>query len=94
MSGSQTAVAPWPVVSECRLARRLVDEDHECAQCDDSHPHRWIAWHEAPQRDGKSLVGNVLARGIAVRCTVCGGRKCDLPACLLRRHHIGPHELY
>lgn len=33
------------------------------------------------------------ASGRAVRCRICGGRKCDRPACISRRHHRDHHIL-
>lgn len=37
---------------------------------------------------------SLTAPGIPVRCKVCGGRKCDVDSCLLRRHHRGEHEYF
>lgn len=78
-----STVAPWPVVWECYYpAPSLVKQNHTCPQCDGSHDHEWVAWHDAPE----------VAPGIPVRCRTCGGRKCDMPTCRLRRHHIEDHE--
>lgn len=77
--------APWPVVGEC-----YGDVSHPgkvCPQCDGSHEHRWLAWPEAPQ----SIKAGY---GVPVRCTVCGGRKCDDALCMNRRHHSDPHTGY
>lgn len=98
-TAEKDAPAPWPIVRECHYpAPSLVKQGHECPQCDGSHDHEWVAWHEAPHPapdlTGSSLVGKSSGPGIAVRCRVCGGRKCDLPSCLLRRHHGGNHEHY
>lgn len=87
-----TVTPPWPDVSECYYpAPSLVAAGHTCPQCDGSHDHEWVAWHDVPhgayKRDGKP-------RGLPVRCRVCGGRKCDRPTCPLRRHHGGDHERY
>lgn len=87
-----TASAPWPIVGECFSSHR---PDHSCPQCDGSHDHQWVAWHDAPQVSrGTSVTGGHSGPGLPVRCTVCGGRKCDMSACMLRRHHGGDHELY
>jgi hypothetical protein len=76
--------APWPVVWECHWpAPSLVKQGHSCAQCDGSHAHVWVAWPDSPDAVGT---------GIPVRCRTCGGRKCDVSTCLLRRHHGGDHE--
>lgn len=75
---------PWPVVSECHGHT----DGQDCPQCDGSHEHRWKAWPDAP---------DVIKAGpgVPVRCITCGGRKCDMPACRLRRHHFGEdHDLY
>jgi hypothetical protein len=70
---------PWPLVGECH-SKHL--EGHLCSQCDGSHEHQWVAWPDAPN-----------ARyGLPVRCRICGGRKCDVAACRLRRHHLEDHE--
>lgn len=82
------AEAPWPVVRECHYpAPSLVAVGHTCPQCDGSHDHDWVGWPDAPRR----VTGGP---GLAVRCRVCGGRKCDHAACRLRRHHRGPHDDY
>jgi len=83
--------APWPIVGEC-FSSRL--PDHECPQCDETHDHQWKAWHDAPKAPGGtwSDVGDVTGPGIPVRCKVCGGRKCDRPACMRIRHHDSDHE--
>lgn len=64
--------APWPVVDECQASHR---EDHECPQCAWQHEHDWVAWPN--QAD---------LNGIPIRCSKCGGRKCDHDECALRRH--------
>jgi hypothetical protein len=51
--------------------------DDGCQQCDGSHEHRWV---EGPAN-----------YGVPVRCSICGGRKCDVDDCWERRHHQGPH---
>jgi len=80
---------PWPVVGEC-YGHKLPDDT--CRQCDGSHGHQWMAWHEAPQVGRRtSVVGGQSGPGIPVRCTDCGGRKCDAAECMERRHHRGPH---
>ena len=68
---------PWPLVSECFSSAQ---PDHPCRQCDGSHVHQWIAGEFADP-----------AAGIAVRCRICGARKCDRAECILRRHHKGHH---
>ena len=85
------STAPWPLVNECH-SRHIAD--HVCPQCDGGHDHRWVAWHDAPEvAPGITNAGPLYAApGIPVRCTVCGGRKCDLPECRHPRHHYGPHE--
>lgn len=76
-----TAPLPWPDVQECYWpARGLVEQGHTCAQCDGSHDHVWVSGPEVPYG------------GVPVRCRICGGRKCDMPACRLRRHHPEDHE--
>lgn len=91
-----TAAPPFPVVNECHYpAPSLVAAGHSCPQCDGSHDHAWVAWKAAPGNGaGGSVVGGMSGPGLAVRCRICGGRKCDLPACLLRRHHGGDHEWF
>lgn len=74
--------APWPIVGECFSKHRA---GHSCPQCDGSHEHVWVTWRWAP-RAIKS------GPGFPVRCRICGGRKCDQPACQLRRHHREEHE--
>jgi hypothetical protein len=82
---------PWPVVDECHSTR----PEHRCAQCDGAHEHQWVAWHDAPHPSpGTSVVGRSSGPGIPVRCKTCGGRKCDVSDCMLRRHHGGPHERF
>lgn len=76
---TDTSTAPWPVVGECFSKQK---PSHACPQCDGSHVHVWVAWHHAPDA----------AYGVPVRCRICGGRKCDRPACSLRRHHAEEHE--
>lgn len=79
--------APWPEVPECHWpAVSLVAAGHTCRQCDGSHEHEWVAWPDAPAAER--------GHGVPVRCRDCGGRKCDMAACRLRRHHRGDHELY
>ena len=71
---------PWPEVDECHWpAPTLVAAGHTCLQCDGSHEHQWVAGPPTPA-------------GIPVRCRVCGGRKCDMAACRLRRHHQEDHD--
>lgn len=83
-----TSTAPWPVVPECFSDHR---KHHTCPQCDGSHVHDWVAWRDPdPAVLGTSTHGETLP----VRCRTCGARKCDRPACLLRRHHRGDHEDY
>lgn len=78
---AETLTAPWPIVSEC-YGKATHKDGGACAQCNGSHEHVWVAWKDAPD-----------ARyGVPVRCRICGTRKCDLPECSARRHHIGPHE--
>ena len=91
---THTPDAPWPIVGECYWpAQGLVDQNHTCGQCDGSHAHVWVAWHDAPgNRAGGSVVGGSSGPGLPVRCRVCGGRKCDTAACRLRRHHHDDHE--
>lgn len=85
-----TAGAPWPIVAECHGHRGGVT----CPQCDGTHEHHWKAWKDAPTSgSGSAVVGGVSGPGVPVRCTSCGGRKCDIPNCRLRRHHLGEdHE--
>lgn len=91
----EASAAPWPLVDECYGHQRAVrrgETDPTCPQCDGSHRHRWLAWHEAPQvAPGISCVAKMSGSGLPVRCAVCGGRKCDDPVCAERRHHDGPH---
>lgn len=75
--------APWPIVPECHTGRT------PCPQCDGSHDHVWVAWHNPDP-----TVLGYAGLAIPVRCTTCGARKCDTPACRLRRHHGEPHDLY
>lgn len=75
--------APWPVLNECHSIRL---GGHECPQCAWEHEHDWVAWTSDQTR---------LARGdtsVAIRCTKCGGRKCDRDSCGLQRHHEGDHS--
>jgi hypothetical protein len=72
-------VSAWPDVPECYGHR----DGSVCAQCDGSHDHQWI--EGAPPYPSSTA--------IPVRCSVCGGRKCDWSACWERRHHRGPHVL-
>lgn len=97
LAGETRTPPPWPIVSECHYpAPSLVKQGHSCPQCDASHDHEWAAWHDAPQADpyghGTTVTGGSSGPGIPVRCVTCGGRKCDLGSCLLRRHHRGDHE--
>lgn len=66
-------VAPWPVVNECHGSQL---PHHECPQCAWVHQHVWVAW---PSSGDPS--------GVPVRCSKCGGRKCDREMCGLQRHH-------
>ena len=86
--------APWPIVGECHWpAPSLVRQGHTCPQCDGSHEHEWVAWHDAPSNGaGGSVTGKSSGPGIPVRCRACGGRKCDVDNCRLRRHHREEHE--
>lgn len=70
-----------PDVPECHATLR---PDHSCPQHDGSHLHRWVPC-VVTYKDGTHPQD-------AHRCTVCGGRKCDVPACTERRHHVGPHH--
>jgi hypothetical protein len=82
-------VPPWPVVPECY---KHTNPDETCPQCDGSHEHVWKAWLDAPKTgSGSAVVGGTSGPGVPVRCTVCGGRKCDLSNCSGRRHHAPPH---
>ena len=84
--------APWPTVGECYWpASSLVRAGHQCQQCDGSHDHQWVTWHDAPQTGVGSVVCGHGGPGLPTRCTTCGGRKCDMTACWERRHHAGPH---
>jgi hypothetical protein len=74
--------APWPIAWECHSD---LEPDHSCPQSDGSHVHAWVAWPDAPAQV-------TAGPGTPVRCKTCGGRKCDIPTCLLRRHHGGDHE--
>lgn len=89
-----TLGAPWPIVDECHGHKHGLG----CAQCDGTHVHVWKAWKDAPHPEGApgvSVVGGTSGSGVPVRCVTCGGRKCDTPACRLRRHHFGEdHDLY
>jgi hypothetical protein len=92
----ETDDAPWPVVDECyghRTTKQRGDAEPTCPQCDGSHRHRWLAWHQAPQvAPGTSCVVQMSGPGLPVRCAQCGTRKCDDPVCTERRHHRGPHH--
>lgn len=80
------AGAPWPVVAECYTHA----DGTTCRQCDGSHEHQWKAWN--PEH-GHAI--DTTTNGVPVRCVDCGARKCDMPACMLRRHHYGDdHALY
>lgn len=85
----ETTTAPWPIAAECRYpAPRLIAEGHQCPQCDGSHVHIWLVWRTPdPEVLGVSTTG-----ALPVRCKVCGGRKCDVRNCSLRRAHGEPHE--
>lgn len=84
--------APWPLVWECH-SNSVLHPDHTCGQTDGSHDHLWVAWKTVPTvAPGIALVNRQSGPGIPVRCKVCGGRKCDVDTCLLRRHHGGDHE--
>lgn len=81
--------APWPVVNECHWpALTLVKQQHTCSQCDGSHDHQWVGWHDVDSKVTRFADG----AAVPVRCRICGGRKCDMPTCFLRRHHRGDHE--
>lgn len=69
---------PWPDVNECH---GHLDRWASCKQCNGQHDHVWVAL---------VIHGGVMA-AVAVRCEVCGGRKCDVVDCIERRHHQGPH---
>ena len=68
-----------PDVGECHVHR----DGGSCAQCDGSHAHLWRRCVVLAK--GGGFIGS------ATRCEVCGGRKCDVPACKERRHHLSPH---
>ena len=81
--------APWPLVWECyggwkEVPHRQSDGTFHatCRQCDGSHWHEWKPWGDAPSS---------FSPGVPVRCVICGGRKCDVPECMGRRHHADPH---
>lgn len=69
------SLSPWPEVAECYGSHR---GDHECPQCAWEHEHDWVAW--TARRDGGRRPG------MPIRCSKCGGRKCDQDGCALRRH--------
>lgn len=71
-------MAPWPDVSECHSSRI---SDHECPQCAWEHEHDWVAWNR---------VGN--RADVPIRCSKCGGRKCDRDDCAQRRHTHTHHD--
>lgn len=75
-----TGNRPWPAVDECHSSNI---PDHECPQCAWTHIHTWVAW---------TYPGPGLEPGVPIRCTKCGGRKCDQETCALQRHHDGDHE--
>lgn len=55
---------------------------YTCSQCSGMHRHHWVSCR--PQHShGRA--------GVPVRCEHCGGRKCDMPGCTERRHHLSPH---
>lgn len=74
-------LAPWPVVDECFSSHR---PGHECPQCAWGHEHDWVAW------DSEAAPGN--RRETPIRCSKCGGRKCDLDLCAGRRHDGHYHQ--
>lgn len=80
--------APWPIVWECHSNTKF-HPGHICQQSDGSHDHEWIAWADIDQSETY-----VSGPGVPVRCKTCGGRKCDMSTCLLRRHHGGDHERF
>lgn len=82
------ADAPWPIVWECHSNTKY-HPGHSCPQSDGSHVHDWIAWHNPDP-----VILHVSGPGLPVRCKVCGGRKCDMPTCRLRRHHGEDHESF
>lgn len=73
---------PWPLVAECHS--RHVD-GHECPQCAWKHEHDWVAWIEP--RGPEWPPGSV-----PVRCSKCGGRKCDQDLCPKQRHDGHSHQ--
>lgn len=68
--------APWPIVPECHSGN---DDTHECPQCSWDHEHDWVMWVDP---GGPSWPPNAKP----IRCSKCGGRKCDLKACDKQRH--------
>jgi len=75
-------IAPWPVVREC-FSDHV--EGHECPQCAWEHEHDWVAWVH-PQGSSWAL------NAVPIRCSKCGGRKCDLDACPEQRHRHAHDE--
>lgn len=73
----KTGITPWPVVGECFSSR--VD-GHECPQCAWVHEHDWVAWTSSTKGSAWPPFGT------PIRCTKCGGRKCDREDCAEQRH--------
>ncbi len=69
-----------PNVDECHDQHQ---PGHSCPQHDGMHFHHWV----------RCVVTDKLGAHPqdATRCTICGGRKCDMPGCLALRHHRGEH---
>lgn len=80
---------PWPDMPECH---GHVDRWGCCRQCDGSHAHEWDQSPSADEVADLNAAG-IHVGSIAVRCVICGARKCDVDGCLERRHHGGPHLL-
>lgn len=68
-----------PDVMECHIH----PSGETCPQCDGFHAHQW--------RECVVLAKGGHFSGVAHRCDICGGRKCDVRACKERRHHRSPH---
>lgn len=67
------ALPPWPEVGECHSGHV---EGHECPQCAWEHEHDWVAWTHP----------DAIEYGVPIRCSKCGGRKCDRDDCAEQRH--------
>lgn len=67
---------PWPQIPECH-SRHV--GGHECPQCAWEHEHDWVAW-TCPG------LGRAFSGQTPIRCSKCGGRKCDLDLCPQQRH--------